>query len=86
MIPCRAGTRASPDRAQARSWIGLLREHIAKEDDCLATVVHRAFSDEDARRLTQSLDEIDREIGERTSERFAAIVETLGRSTATVVR
>ncbi len=33
---------------QARSLIGLLREHIAKEDDCLANVVHREFSGKDS--------------------------------------
>jgi hemerythrin-like domain-containing protein len=63
---------------QARSLIAMLREHIAKEDDCLANVVHRAFSGEDGERLTREFDEMERrEIGERTFERFAAIVEAL---------
>ncbi len=65
-------------RRQARSLIGMLREHIAKEDDCLANVVHRAFSREDGERLTQGFDDMERrEIGERAFERFVAIVEAL---------
>jgi hemerythrin-like domain-containing protein len=63
---------------QARSLIGLLRDHIAKEDDCLANVVHRAFSGGDLMRLTEEFEESERrEMGEGTFERFAAIVETL---------
>jgi len=65
-------------RRQARSLVGMLREHIAKEDDCLANVVHRAFSSDDCERLTREFDEMERrEMGERTFERFAAIVEAL---------
>jgi hemerythrin-like domain-containing protein len=63
---------------QARSLISLLRAHIAKEDDCLASVVHRAFSEEDLESLTEQFEELERrEIGERTFERYAAIVEAL---------
>jgi hemerythrin-like domain-containing protein len=63
---------------QARSLIAMLRAHIAKEDDCLANVVHRTFSAEDCERLTREFDEMERrEIGERTFERFAAVVEAL---------
>jgi hemerythrin-like domain-containing protein len=63
---------------QARSLIAMLRAHIAKEDDCLAGVVHRSFSGEAAERLTREFDEMERrEMGERTFERFAAIVEAL---------
>jgi hemerythrin-like domain-containing protein len=65
-------------RQQARSLIAMLREHIAKEDDCLANVVHRTFSSEDGERLMREFDELERrEIGERTFERFAAVVEAL---------
>jgi hemerythrin-like domain-containing protein len=63
---------------QARSLIAMLREHIAKEDECLANVVRRDFSSEDCERLTREFDEMERrEIGERTFERFVAIVEAL---------
>lgn len=65
-------------RQQARSLIAMLREHIVKEDDCLANVVHRTFSAEDCERLTREFDEMERrEIGERAFERFAAIVVAL---------
>src|SRR5450756_1868984 len=36
----------------------LLRAHIAKEDDCLASVVHRAFSDEDLESLTEQFEAV----------------------------
>jgi hemerythrin-like domain-containing protein len=63
---------------QARSLIGVLRAHIAKEDDCLANVVHRTFIGEDGERLTHEFEEMERrEMGERVFERFAAIVEAL---------
>jgi hemerythrin-like domain-containing protein len=63
---------------QARSLIGLLRDHIAKEDDCLANVVHREFSGEDLERLTREFEEIERrETGEGTFERYAAVVAAL---------
>jgi hemerythrin-like domain-containing protein len=40
--------------------------------------VHRAFSDEDLESLTEQFEELERrEIGERTFERYAAIVEAL---------
>jgi hemerythrin-like domain-containing protein len=63
---------------QARSLIAMLRAHIAKEDDCLANVVHRSFFGDDGAHLTREFDEMERrEMGERTFERFAAIVEAL---------
>jgi Uncharacterized conserved protein len=62
----------------ARSYINLLRAHIAKEDECLANVVAATFSGDERERLTQALEEMERrEIGERAFERFAAIVEVL---------
>ncbi|RPJ70510.1 MAG: hypothetical protein EHM24_15310 [Acidobacteria bacterium] len=65
-------------RRQAWSFIGLLREHIAKEDDCLATVVHRTFSSEAGDRLSREFEDLERrELGEGVFERFAAIVEAL---------
>jgi hemerythrin-like domain-containing protein len=70
------GVRAFP--RQARSLIGMLRDHIAKEDDCLADVAHRTFSSEEGERLSQEFEEMERrEIGEGTFKRFAAVVEAL---------
>ena len=63
---------------KARSFISFLRDHIAKEDDCLADVVDRTFSREDRERLTREFDEMERrEIGERVFERFSALAEEL---------
>jgi hemerythrin-like domain-containing protein len=65
-------------RRQAWSFINLLREHIAKEDDCLANVVHRSFSREEGERLTREFEDLERrELGDGVFERFAAIVETM---------
>jgi len=65
-------------RREARSFIGLLRDHIVKEDDCLAGTVRRTFSVEDGERLTREFDEMERrEIGEHVLERFSAIVASL---------
>lgn len=63
---------------KARSYITLLRSHIAKEDDCLADVCARTFSVEDGERLSREFDELERrEMGDRAFERFATLVETL---------
>jgi hemerythrin-like domain-containing protein len=62
----------------ARSYINLLRSHIAKEDECLANVVATAFSTEERESLTVAFEDMERrEIGERVFERFAAVVEAL---------
>ena len=63
---------------QARSYLNLLRSHIAKEDDCLAKTCARTFSGPDAERLAREFDELERrEIGEGAFERFAALVDAL---------
>jgi hemerythrin-like domain-containing protein len=63
---------------QARSYIALLREHIAKEDDCLASVVERTFSEEDRVRLVREFDEAERrEFGDRVLERYTEVIEAL---------
>ena len=63
---------------KARSHIDLLRAHIAKEDECLAEVVHRTFSSDERESLTQEFEEMERrEIGDHAFARFAAIIEAL---------
>jgi hemerythrin-like domain-containing protein len=65
-------------RRQAWSYIGLLKGHIAKEDDCLASVTARSFSIEEGARLGREFEEMERrELGEGVFERYAAIVEAL---------
>ena len=62
----------------ARSYINLLRRHIAEEDGCHASAVALAFSSGERERLTHEFEEMERrEIGERAFERFAAVVEAL---------
>jgi len=59
---------------KARSFISFLRDHIAKEDDCLADVVNATFSREEREALARQLVEReDREVGPRAYERFAAL-------------
>lgn len=64
---------------QARSYISLLRSHIAKEDECLANVTANSFpSATERERLAGEFDALERrEMGERAFERYAALVETL---------
>ncbi|MDM7914937.1 MAG: hypothetical protein QUU85_06680, partial [Candidatus Eisenbacteria bacterium] len=64
----------------ARSYVQSLREHIAKEDDCLADVLRTGLSREDRAQLAAQLDERERqEFGEDVFERFSAVVEDLER-------
>ncbi len=63
---------------QARSYLSLLRSHIAKEESCLANTCARTFSKHDAERLACEFAELEqREMGEGAFERFAALVEAL---------
>lgn len=63
---------------KARSFVGFLRDHIAKEDDCLADVVSATFSAEERQALTRRLlEREDREIGPGAYERFAALAAKL---------
>lgn len=63
---------------QARSYVSFLREHIRKEDDCLADVTASTLSSDARARLTTQFDELERqEIGERALERYTALAEEL---------
>ena len=62
----------------ARSFISFLRDHIAKEDECLADVVNATFAGDGHERLLQQFDEMERrEVGEGAFERFAAMAQEL---------
>jgi hemerythrin-like domain-containing protein len=62
----------------ARSFISFLRDHIAKEDECLADVVNASFPREGHERLLEQFDEMERrEVGEGAFERFAAMAQEL---------
>lgn len=76
-------TKDDPDAIRlfvrkARSLIGLLRDHIAKEDDCLASTVRTTFSREERHELALQFEEMERkEIGENVFATFLAIAERL---------
>ena len=62
----------------ARSFISFLRDHITKEDECLADVVNVTFSRDGHERLLEQFDEMERrEVGEGAFERFAALAQEL---------
>ncbi len=62
----------------ARSFISFLRDHIAKEDECLADVVNATFSGDGHERLLEQFDEMERrEVGAGAFERFAAMAQEL---------
>jgi hemerythrin-like domain-containing protein len=62
----------------ARSFISFLRDHIAKEDECLADIVGATFSPEGHQRLLEQFDELERrKVGEGAYERFAAVAQEL---------
>lgn len=63
---------------QARSFISFLREHIRKEDDCLADVTASTLPPEARARLTTQFDELEREeIGARAFERYSALADEM---------
>jgi hemerythrin-like domain-containing protein len=65
---------------KARSYIDLLRAHILKEDECLASTVARVFSSDEGERLTREFERIERrEIGAQAFERFESVVRGLER-------
>jgi hemerythrin-like domain-containing protein len=62
----------------ARSFISFLRDHIAKEDECLAEVVSATFSSDGQERLLERFDEMERrEVGAGAFERFVAMAQEL---------
>lgn len=62
----------------ARSFISFLRDHIAKEDECLADVVNTTFSRDGHERLLEQFDEMERrEVGGGAFERFSALAQEL---------
>lgn len=62
----------------ARSFVGFLRRHIAKEDDCLADVVRATFQRQEREELARRFEELERrEVGEHAFERFADMAREL---------
>ena len=74
------GDRAALQRfAEAgEGYIGLLRQHIEKEDHCLFSMANQAFADEDQAALMAEFEKVEaEEMGRGTHEKFLAIAGTL---------
>lgn len=62
----------------ARGYVGMLREHIQKEDHCLFPMAEQAFDDDARRRLAERFERVEREeIGESTQETYRGIAKAL---------
>ncbi|MBI5688371.1 MAG: hemerythrin domain-containing protein [Verrucomicrobia bacterium] len=76
---------AEGDRAALRrfaeagaGYIGLLRQHIEKEDHCLFSMANEVLTDEDQAELMAKFEKIETEhMGQGTHEKFLAIAEAL---------
>jgi len=62
----------------ARQYVGLLTEHIRKEDDCLFPTADKALTATDQEALVRAFEQIDREeMGEGAHERLHALADEL---------
>jgi len=62
----------------ARGYVGLLREHIQKEDHCLFSMADQAMSETDRLQLMQAFENAEREdIGEGVHELYVMIAKSL---------
>ena len=62
----------------ARQYVGLLTEHIRKEDDCLFPTADKALTATDQEALVRAFEQIEREeMGEGAHERLHALADEL---------
>jgi hemerythrin-like domain-containing protein len=62
----------------ARAYVGLLREHIRKEDHCLFSMAAGILSDSDAEALAQRFEHVETaEMGEGTHEQYLQLANEL---------
>ena len=62
----------------AHGYIGLLREHIEKEDHCLFTMADQALTDDDQQRLLAAFEHVEHEhMGLGTHEKYLRMAEEL---------
>ena len=62
----------------ARDYIGLLREHIEKEDHCLYTMANQAFTEEDQQELLATFAKVEtEELGTGTHEKYLQLANDL---------
>lgn len=62
----------------ARSYIGLLREHMEKEDHCLYSLANQAFTQDDQRQLLSAFEKVENEeLGAGTHEKYLQVANEL---------
>jgi hemerythrin-like domain-containing protein len=82
--------RALPDAARgdpasrrmlaenAKAYVGILRSHIAREEDDLFDAATRALSEDDDREITAAFGRIERELGEGEPGRYEKLAGEVG--------
>lgn len=64
--------------AHAQGYVGLLREHIEKEDHCLFAMADRALTEDDQQRLLAAFRHVESEhIGSGTHEKYLRVADEL---------
>ena len=64
--------------SHAQGYVGLLREHIEKEDHCLFTMANQALTEDDQQRLWQAFEHVEHEhMGLGTHEKFLQLADEL---------
>lgn len=62
----------------ARGYIGLLRQHIQKEDHCLFAMANQVLGDADQQALLEDFNRVEKEhMGEGTHEKYLALANAL---------
>jgi hemerythrin-like domain-containing protein len=62
----------------ARGYVGLLREHIEKEDHCLFTMANQVLTEGDQQRLLAAFENVEHEhMGLGTHEKFLSLADEL---------
>ena len=62
----------------ARGYVGLLREHIGKEDHCLFSMANQALTEDDQQRLLAAFENVEHEhMGLGTHEKFLRLADEL---------
>ena len=64
--------------SNARGYVGLLREHIEKEDHCLFTMANQALTEDDQQRLLAAFENVEHEhMGLGTHEKYLSLADEL---------
>ncbi len=75
-----AGERESVARfiAHAQGYVGLLREHIEKEDHCLFAMANQTLTEDDQQQLFEAFEHVEHEdLGLGTHEKYLALADDL---------